>query len=61
MKNTVKNLKFTEEYNGRNTRVKTMSAYENEGVHNFDDQDMMYDDLSENDFLQHNRRAVKKN
>lgn len=27
----------------------------------FEDKDMMYDDLSEIDYLQYNRRAIKKN
>lgn len=27
----------------------------------FEDKDVAYDDLSEIDYLQHNRRAVKKN
>jgi hypothetical protein len=45
----------------RNTRVKTLSTIDIEGKgDSFEDKDMAYDDLSEADFLQHNRRAIKK-
>lgn len=44
----------------KNTRIKTLSTYENENE-TFEDKDMAYDDLSEADYLQYNRRAIKKN
>ena len=61
MKNTVNSYTLSDEHFGKNTRIKTLSTYENEGNDPFEDKDMAYDDLSELDYLQHNRRAVKKN
>ena len=61
MKNTLKNYSLTEEYFDKNTRIKTFSTYENDGGDPFEDNDMVYDDLSEQDYFQHNRRAIKKN
>lgn len=51
---------MTEEMTEKNTRIKTLSAYE-QGNDAFEDKDMAYDDLSEADYLQYNRRAIKKN
>lgn len=35
--------------------------YENDGgAESFEDKDMAYDDLSEADYIQYNRRAIKK-
>ena len=46
----------------KNTRIKTLSTYENEGSYeNFEDKDIAYDDISEVDYLQYNRRTIKKN
>lgn len=44
----------------KNRRVRTVSTLQHEGE-GFDDKDMMYDDISEADYIQYNRRAVKKN
>lgn len=53
---------MTEEMLEKNTRIKTISMYENEGPHeSMEDKDAIYDDLSEVDYLQYNRRALKKN
>ena len=46
MKNTLKEYSISEEYFGKNTRIKTMSTYENDGGDPFEDKDMAYDDLS---------------
>ena len=45
----------------KNTRIKTLSTYEDGSYDMFEDKDMVYDDLSEVDYLQYNRRAIKKN
>ena len=42
----------------RNNRVKTAAV---EDPADIDDRDAFYDGASEADYLQHNRRAVKKN
>lgn len=52
---------MTDDMIEKNTRIKTLSTYENEGADSFEDKDMAYDDLSEADYLQYNRRAIKKN
>lgn len=53
---------MTEEMLEKNTRIKTISMYENEGpLESIEDKDAIYDDLSEVDYLQYNRRALKKN
>jgi hypothetical protein len=45
----------------RNTRVKTLSTLDVDGKGDtFEEKDMAYDDLSEADYLQHHRRAIKK-
>ena len=61
MKNTLKNYSLTEDHFDKNTRIKTFSTYENDSGDTFQDNDMAYDDLSEQDYFQHNRRAIKKN
>lgn len=39
-----------------------MSNFENydRGLDSFEDKDLTHDDISEADYLQHNRRAIKK-
>jgi hypothetical protein len=53
---------MTDDMRERNTRVRTLENIENEGqMESFEDRDMAHDELSEANYLQHNRRAVKKN
>lgn len=49
---------FEDEMVVRNNRVKTAAVEESADM---DDRDAFYDGASEADYLQHNRRAVKKN
>lgn len=52
---------MTDDMLEKNVRVKTFSMYENDGgAEYFEDKDMAYDDLSEADYIQYNRRAIKK-
>lgn len=48
---------LSKDYSRRNFRVKTMTAHEE----TIEDRDQEYDEMSEFDFLKHNRRLVKKN
>ena len=52
---------MTSEMFEKNTRIKTLSTYENQNMDSIEDKDVAYDDISEADYLQYNRRAVKKN
>ena len=61
MRYSLKTYTLTEEHFDKNTRIKTFSTIENNSEDPFEDKDMAYDDLSEQDYFQHNRRAIKKN
>lgn len=61
MQTKVRSQTLASEMSSRNTRVKTQSAHEQEPGFELEDKDAAYDDLSEMDYLQHNRRAIKKN
>ena len=60
MKTGLPTKTLSTEMSEKNMRIKTLSAYEPGFNAEIEDKDVAYDDLSEMDYLQHNRRAIKK-
>ncbi len=44
----------------KNTRIKTISSRDENYNSAFDDHDVAYDDVSEKDYFNQNRKAIKK-